>query len=51
MSGAIPLNPAQKAAIEHRGSPALVLAGALVLQLRSAPERDALVEAGAGPVV
>jgi DNA helicase-2/ATP-dependent DNA helicase PcrA len=28
MSGAIPLNPAQKAAIEHRGSPALVLAGA-----------------------
>ena len=30
---------------------ALVLAGALVLQLRSAPERDALVEAGAGPVV
>ena len=30
---------------------ALVLAGALVLQVRSAPERDALVEAGAGPVV
>lgn len=30
---------------------ALVLAGALVLQLRSAPEREPLVEAGAGPVV
>jgi drug/metabolite transporter (DMT)-like permease len=30
---------------------ALVLAGALVLQVRSAPEREALVEAGAGPVV
>ncbi len=28
MSGAIPLNPAQKAAIEHSGGPALVLAGA-----------------------
>ena len=30
---------------------ALVLAGALVLQVRSAPEREPLVEAGAGPVV
>ncbi len=28
MSGAIPLNPAQKAAIDHAGAPALVLAGA-----------------------
>ena len=30
---------------------ALVLAGALVLQLRAAPEREPLVEVGAGPVV
>ncbi len=30
---------------------ALVLAGALVLQLRASPEREPLVEAGAGPVV
>ena len=30
---------------------ALVLAGALVLQVRSTPERAPLVEAGAGPVV
>ena len=30
---------------------ALVLAGALVLQVRSSPEREPLVEAGAGPVV
>ena len=30
---------------------ALVLAGALVLQVRSSPDREPLVEAGAGPVV